>query len=118
VGTGFSVAEVILSKEPINYTGLEKPDALLIVTDDGWNKVKDRVAPNSKVFLDLKIKAEEKHDAKAFFKVAGKKGAALSAVSYWIKKTDIFPISALEKVVEGHKYEESLLRAINSVKDL
>jgi len=118
VGTGFSVAEVILSKEPINYTGLEKPDAMLIVTDDGWNKVKDRVASNSKVLLDLKIKTEKQQDAKAFFKVAGKKGAALSAVSYWIQETGVFPIAALEKVVAGHKYADSLLSAIASAKDL
>jgi pyruvate/2-oxoacid:ferredoxin oxidoreductase beta subunit/Pyruvate/2-oxoacid:ferredoxin oxidoreductase gamma subunit len=117
VGTGFSVAEVILSKEPINYTGLEKPNAMLIVTEDGWNKVKDRVADNSKVYLDNKIGVET-HPTKAFFKMAGKKGAALSAVSYWIKETGIFPIEALEKVVENHKYATSLQEAIASADKL
>jgi pyruvate/2-oxoacid:ferredoxin oxidoreductase beta subunit len=118
VGTGFSVAEVILSKEPINYTGLENPDAVLVVTDDGWNKVKDRVASKSKVFLDAKIESNDNYETKAFFKVAGKKGAALSAVSFWIKETGVFPIAALEKVVEGHKYAESLQSAISSAKNL
>jgi len=118
VGTGFSVAEVILSKEPINYTGLENPDAVLIVTDDGWNKVSDRISPNSKVFVDAKIKLETTHDRKPFFKVAGKKGAALSAVSYWIKETGVFPIEALEQVVAGHKYAESLQKAIRSAEEL
>ena len=118
VGTGFSVAEVILSKEPINYTGLQDPDTVLIVTDDGWTKVSDRIAPNSKVYVDTKIGLETTHEAKPFYKVAGKKGAALSAVSYWIKETGIFPIEALEKVVENHKYAESLQKAIKSAEAL
>lgn len=40
VGTGFSVAEVILSREPINYTGLEEPDVIIIVGEEGLQKVK------------------------------------------------------------------------------
>jgi len=118
VGTGFSVAEVILSKEPINYTGLENPDAVLIVTDDGWHKVNDRIAANSKVYVDAKIAIESSYEVKPFFKVAGKKGAALSAVSYWIKETGVFPIEALETVVENHKYAASLQDAIKSADKL
>ncbi len=114
VGTGFSVAEVILSKEPINYTGLEKPSAVLIVTEDGWKKVKDRITPDSKVYLDEKIGVDDGYTSKAFIKNAGKKGAALSAVSYWIKESDVFPIEVLEKVVENHKYATSLKSAIAS----
>ncbi len=118
VGTGFSVAEVILSKEPINYTGLEEPNAVLVVTEDGWNKVKDRVVADSQVFLDTKIAQTDAHPTKNFFKLAGKKGAALSAVSFWIKETGIFPIEALKKVVENHKYADSLQAAIASADDL
>ncbi len=114
VGTGFSVAEVILSKEPINYTGLEKPNTMLIVTEDGWHKVKDRIADNSLVMMDDKIKEEHTFLSKPFFKVAGKKGAALSAVSYWIKESGIFPIEALEKVIANHKYASALQDAIAS----
>jgi len=118
VGTGFSVAEVILSKEPINYTGLENPDAMLIVTDDGWIKVKDRITSNSKVYVDAKIEAEGNHIVKPFIKVARKKGAALSSVSLWLKESGVFPVAALEKVVENHKYAESLQSAIRSAEDL
>ncbi len=118
VGTGFSVAEVILSKEPINYTGLKNPDAVLIVTDDGWTKVSDRITPDSKVYVDAKIGLETDYEEKSFSKVAGKKGAVLSAVSYWIKETGIFPIEALEKVVANHKYAESLQKAIKSAEML
>ncbi len=118
VGTGFSVAEVILSKEPINYTGLEKPNVILAVTDDGWEKVKNRVVENSKVILDAKVSAEHTYETQQFFKVAGKKGAALSAVSQWIKESQALPVDALLKVVENHKHAVSLIDAITSVEKL
>lgn len=41
VGTGYSVAEVILSRDKIHYSGLESPDVIIIVTEDGMLKVKD-----------------------------------------------------------------------------
>ena len=118
VGTGFSVAEVILSKEPIKYTGLEKPSVVIAVTDDGWQKVRNRIYSHSKVFVDTKISTDLKLEAKDFLKVAGKKGAALSAISYWVKESGIFPIEALIKVIEDSKYAESLLRAIEKSEEL
>jgi len=118
VGTGFSVAEVILSKKPIYFTGLEKPSVILAVTEDGWNKVKNRISETSKVFVDAKISTESSFETKEFLKESGKKGAALSAISYWISKSNIFPVEALLKVIEGSKYEESLRSAIKSAENL
>lgn len=118
VGTGFSIAEVILSKNPIQFTGLEKPNVVLAVTQDGWNKVKNRITFNSKVLVDSKIKTEELWDAKDFLKEGGKRGAALSAVAYWINETQAISIEALLKIVEGHKYEKSLQSAIKSAEKL
>ncbi len=116
VGTGFSVAEVILSKKPIYFSGLEKPSVVLAVTEDGWIKVKNRIADSSKVYLDAKIKTESffEYDIKEFLKEGGKKGAALGAISYWLDKSKIFPVEALLKVIEGSKYEDSLKKAIKS----
>ena len=118
VGTGFSVAEVILSKKPINFSGLDKPNVVLAVTGDGWNKVKNRVAHESKVFVDRKICADCTFEVKDFLKVGGKKGAALSAVSYWVKETGVFPVEALFKVVESSKYAMPLQKAIQSAEEL
>lgn len=118
VGTGFSVAEVILSKEPINYTGLEKPNVVLVVTDDGWQKVSNRIVETSQVYVDTKVSSEHNFSTKGFFKVAGKKGAALSAVSHWMKESGALPVEALLKVVENHKYAASLQEAINSADKL
>jgi len=118
VGTGFSVAEVILSKNPINFTGLENPSVVIAVTDDGWNKVKNRITNTSKVFIDSKISTEKVYETKDFLKVGGKKGAILCAVSHWINESGVFPIEALLKVVEDSKYAESLHKAIHSAEEL
>lgn len=118
VGTGFSVAEVILSKKPIHFTGLEKPSVVIAVTEEGWNKVKNRVAHESKVLVDRKICADCSVEVKDFLKVGGKMGAALSAVSYWVKETGVFPVEALFKVVESSKYAMSLQKAIQSAEEL
>lgn len=114
VGTGFSVAEVILSKEPINYTGLENPQAVLVVTDDGWLKVKDRIKEDSLVYVDDSIKEVEGYAQKPFFKNAGKKGAALAAIAYWLQESKVLPVAAMHKVVENHKYAGALVEAIES----
>ncbi|WP_457609999.1 thiamine pyrophosphate-dependent enzyme [Lutibacter sp.] len=118
VGTGFSVAEVILSKKPIYFTGLEKPNAVLVVTEDGWNKVKNRITDDSKVYVDAKVNSNNSFIAKDFLKAGGKKGAALSAVSYWVKESGVFPIQALIKVTEDSKYVTSLQKAIEGAEKL
>lgn len=118
VGTGFSVAEVILSKKPIHFSGLEKPNVALVVTEDGWNKVKNRITDNTNVYVDTKICKDCSFKAKDFLKVGGKKGAALSAVSYWVRETGVFPIEALFKVVEDSKYVTPLEKAIKSAEKL
>lgn len=114
VGTGFSIAEVILSKNPINYTGLEQPDVALIVTDDGYKKVKDMLTEKTKILMDDKVSNATDFTNKSFSGKSGKKGAALSAIAYWLKESKVFPVDALLKVVEKHKYAAELQTAIQS----
>jgi len=118
VGTGFSIAEVILSRNPINFSGLEKPNVVLAVTEDGLKKVENRITFDSKVVVDRKICADCSFEVKDFLKVGGKKGAALSAVAYWVKESGVFPLEALYKVVEESKYAASLQKAIKSAEQL
>lgn len=115
VGTGFSIAEVILSRKPINYTGLENPDVMIIVSTDGLQKVKNRITDTTQLFIDDKLELDKKHLKKgSFSKSAGKKGAALNALSTWINETDFIDEQALLKAVRSHKYAEKLLRAIQT----
>ena len=113
VGTGFSVAEVILSRKPINYTGLEKPDIMFILSKDGQQKVKDRITNNTRVFIDDKLEFELKNSMKEpFSKNGGKKGAALNALANWIDTTEYLDMEALIKAVSSHKHADKLLKAI------
>jgi len=120
VGTGFSIAEVLLSKTPINYTGLENPEVIIIVSDDGWNKVKDKITENSLVIIDgsLKNKETESLSNKVMYgnfnRVAGKRGAALAALAFWINDSGTMDIESLKKSVSSHKYSTVLLKAIDT----
>ncbi len=115
VGTGFSVAEVILSREPINYTGLENPDVMIIVSKEGLQKVKNRITKNTQVIFDDKLELDLQSLIKGpFIKNGGKKGAALNALSSWIDKTDFLDEQALLKAVNSHKHADKLLKAIQT----
>ena len=113
VGTGFSVAEVILSRKPINYTGLEHPDVMFVVSNDGLNKVKNRIKSKTKVFIDERLEVEIENSTKgSFVKNGGKKGAALNALATWIDTTEHIDIQALIKAVRLHKHADKLMKTI------
>lgn len=115
VGTGFSVAEVILSRSPINYTGLENPNVIFIVSNDGLQKVKNRINTNTQVVFDYKLEMELENSIKgSFLKNAGKKGAALNALATWIEQTDFLDKRALTKAVSSHKHADKLIQAIQT----
>jgi len=120
VGTGFSIAEVILSTTPVKYTGLETPDVVIIVSDDGWNKIKGNIKENSTIIFDNSLKNEETESLKNkvvfgdFNRSAGKRGAALAALAYWINDSGMMDIEALKKSVSSHKYSKVLLEAIEA----
>ena len=119
VGTGFSVAEVILSREPIQFTGLDKPEAMLIVSEDGWNKTKHLISNGMYILADDKLDTSEYDGiiSLPFVKNAGKRGAALSALNKWIKDTGWINKSALLDAVSTHKHAESLNKAIETEVD-
>jgi len=40
-GTGFSLSELVLSPSPIRYTGIDHPDYVVALSEDGLNKLQD-----------------------------------------------------------------------------
>ncbi len=114
VGTGFSVVEVILSPEEILYTGIEVPDVALVVSQDGWDKVKTRLAPATRLIVDAHLSIDWRHPAERldFRRTVGGRSAALAAVAYWLKKEAVLPIEALKEVSRNRKYAPTLLQAI------
>ncbi len=61
VGVGFSVAEVIISDQPIFYTGSTHPDFMVITSKDGLDYAMPRIknAIDSVVILDSTLEAPE-----------------------------------------------------------
>lgn len=120
VGTGFSIAEIILSKTIVNYTGLENPKVIIIVSEDGLNKVKDRFTKNSILIVDATLKEHNLENAiyGNFNKVSGKRGAALTALAYWMNNYDTMNLDSLKKSVSTHKYSSVLLKAIDAINEL
>ncbi len=120
VGTGFSAAEVILSKNEIDYTGLEKPDVGIVVTDNGLQKVKGRISENTRLLFDASMQMPDSPDVSIFpfQKAAGKKGAALCAIASWIKTSGLLDIRALRAAAEKHKHGSALIAAIDASEKL
>jgi len=121
VGTGFSVAEVIFDREPINYTGLENPDYFIIVSEDGLQKVKSKLHQDAKIYIDEKLATDELKAAfpnlfaVPFSKMANRKSTALAAVTYILNKENFLPIDALKEAVGTHRLKDIFVEVIDKV---
>ena len=107
-GTGFSISEVILSPKEILFTGIEAPDAVLVVSADGVAELRRtgvfaRVTPATLVLADSELSLPELPAPVlrfAFRKSAGAKLAALAAVARWVDRTRVLPMDALWAAIE------------------
>ena len=121
VGTGFSVAEVIFDHKPINYTGLDKPDYFIIVTEDGLNKVKNKLHKDAKIYIDEKLVTEDLTSefpniiAVPFSKMANRKSTALAATTYVLNHEQILPVDALKEAVSTHRLKDIFVDVIEKV---
>ena len=116
VGTGFSVAEIIFSRDKIYYTGIEKPDVAIIVTQDGLDKIKNRVGKDTLLVIQegLEIPGRSETSLKADFRrISGKKGAVLSAVALWLQQSGVFTVEALKFAAKTNKYADDLIESMN-----
>ena len=120
VGTGFSLSEVILSTKEIYYSGIEEPDLLLVTSMDGWQMVKNKVKSKTLVIIDssIEIPAEIKAIKLDFRSAAGRKGACLATISYWMEKYDILPYESLLATIEDHKHKDSLMVSMEAGRKL
>ena len=124
IGTGFSVAEVILSRQPIHYTGIDCPDVMIVISQDGLDKVRSRIGGHTLVIADTKLAPELEglsgppgppglpgpdnlvtHD---FRKTGGLKGAALAAIACWLQDNGFLPIDALIEAASRHKHGDKM----------
>jgi 2-oxoglutarate/2-oxoacid ferredoxin oxidoreductase subunit beta len=111
VGVGFSTAEVILSREPIDYHGIQQPNAVIMVSEAGLNHNLGRIRAMEKgaiwcdedVWLNAKLKLDApdvKVVKRKFRELAGPKNAAIYALLTYIKETGILPNEALLNTID------------------
>ena len=107
-GTGFSVSEVILSQDEILFTGIDEPDAVLVVSGDGAKELErtgvlGRVTEKTVVLADSGVDLPELPCAIQRFpfrSATGAKTAALASVAQWLGMTKAVPLEALWAVIE------------------
>jgi len=124
-GTGFSVSEVILSPEEIFFTGIEEPDAVLVLSGDGAKELERtgvlaRVTEETLVLADTDVHLPELPctiQRFPFRTATGPKNAALAAVAQWLDMTAALPMEVLWFALEERfpKEAESTRASIGKI---
>jgi Pyruvate/2-oxoacid:ferredoxin oxidoreductase gamma subunit len=108
-GSGFSLSEVCLSAKPIEYTGLESADAVIAVSQDGWNELKANgtlaaLAPGTLLIIDSEIEIDSPTGRlfrQPFRRDATPKRAALAAIGCWLGNEPAVPDAAWDSVLDS-----------------
>jgi pyruvate/2-oxoacid:ferredoxin oxidoreductase beta subunit/Pyruvate/2-oxoacid:ferredoxin oxidoreductase gamma subunit len=108
VMTGHSLAELIFSRRPIEYTAIESPDYLLVISEDGLRKTRDRfqqLPSTCTVYaeqsLDLpptKARVVRRAMAEAAART-GRQSTAVIAVAAMLQHTGLFPLEAFSLAI-------------------
>lgn len=120
VGTGFSVSELIFSPEEIYYTGINEPDVLLVISQNGFDYIKNRIGENTSIVIDNAVHHDPmnialSYDLKAIF---GKKNAAICGIGLWLLMNEPFPFASFEKAVKESKHGEKLSPVLEKTKSI
>lgn len=110
VGVGFSAAEIILSRYPIDYHGISQPDVVIATSRDGLNHKASQLLEmgtgdiwvDEQVWQDAQLKVKGQGVGISEWKFrekAGEKNAALYALLIMIKETGMIPVDAMLKVI-------------------
>ena len=106
-GTGFSLSEVCLSPRPIEYTGMESPDVLVIASADGLKELQangtlERSRPETLILMDTEIEAPP-HAGRvirlALRRTASPARAALAGLAAWLVTSAALPLSAWDSAL-------------------
>jgi Pyruvate/2-oxoacid:ferredoxin oxidoreductase gamma subunit len=106
VRTGFSTSELIISPREILYSGITKPDILLILSQDGLAQAAhwiESMTESDQVFIDDQLPAVETRAqvrTLALRMVGRKSLRSLAALAAVAQASDLIPIAALEDAIK------------------
>jgi pyruvate/2-oxoacid:ferredoxin oxidoreductase beta subunit/Pyruvate/2-oxoacid:ferredoxin oxidoreductase gamma subunit len=116
VGVGFSISDVILSPEEIEYTGSVTPDYMMITSREGleFGKVAAGRMRAGVVYLDDSLEAPETGAQIVRFpfrEKAGGRNASFLALFYFLREAGIFPEEVMVSVFNESKISKKLQAA-------
>ena len=127
-GSGFSLSEICLSPQPIEYTGMESVDVVIGVSQEGWNELEingtlAQSTPNTLLLLDAELKISHPTGRlirQPFRRDATPKRAALAAIAFWLDMEPVVPSAAWDAVLASLPLErrEEASAALKVGKDL
>ncbi|CUT00477.1 thiamine pyrophosphate-dependent enzyme [Candidatus Chrysopegis kryptomonas] len=108
--TGHSISEIILDKKEINYTGIDKPDYMLVIAPEGLAKVKkiiQKMDESANIFVDESLvsllpETKAKIETYPFKKSANaidRFSITILSLATFLARTNLFPVDALKKAV-------------------
>lgn len=114
-GSGFSLSEVWLSPKPIGYTGIEKPDFVVVTSEDGLRELKSqrvfgRVGDTSVIYFDESLEWSERPPSVCplpFRKTFGPSLAAIGALIFVAKRHGLLETAPLQKTLDARLGEYS-----------
>jgi len=101
-GTGFSLAEICLSPRPIEYTGMESLDVVIVTSADGWKELQSngtfaRCRAEALLLLDDELEPQPVPGRilrLPLRRTASPNRAALAALAAWLEMSHILPSEA------------------------
>jgi len=128
VGSGFSVAEIKLSPEPILFTGTDSPDAVLIVSADGLAEVSrrgdlTRLVDDGTLIADESIAADlppERVSSVPLRKRLSADTAAFGALALLLRRTGVLQADAVRAAIDlvGGKGANALREALDRLEEM
>jgi 2-oxoglutarate ferredoxin oxidoreductase subunit beta len=118
VGVGFSDVDLILSRDPIDYHGVSRPDAVIVTSADGLRHNIDRIRTMEAgmVWLDASLEVPETGAQVRAVDLRGRAGprsAALYGLMVFARETGVVPPEALAQAVResdiGDRVPEEVL---------
>ncbi len=109
VMSGYSVSEVILSRNEILYMGISKPDILAVITPEGLSQVPRQLHAMDEtqtvyVVPELADQIETRAHKIAFDftrAVAGKKSLAVMATAAIVRHANLYPLAAFREAISA-----------------
>jgi 2-oxoglutarate ferredoxin oxidoreductase subunit beta len=113
VGVGFSAADIIISSEPIDFTGISVPDILIITSSDGlsYSRATASRMKSGKILIDDQLEPPETNAEIVkvpFRKKAGERNCSIYSIFWFLNTYAVIPIQAMKEVFLENRISEKV----------